>query len=190
VSLADLLSGTDATLSALSAHLDSLSAAGRVEEVCRFPRELQPRLYQLCAGGPPLTLDELVPKSQPDGVPVVYLGRNSMPLFRYVEKPMARVGDAVVGYNVQPWSWLTGPGYFTAVPSGGEVIIDYTRVPTAVPSREGHPWPDPRSNARGFSYVVFRNLHDYCRRVSRDVFIGRATRLGRPMPQHFLVART
>ena len=40
-----------------------------------------------------------------------------------------------------------------------------------------------------FSSAEGGTFHDYCRRVSQDVIIGRATRLGAPMSQYFILAR-
>ena len=51
-------------------------------------------------------------------------------------------------------------------------------------------WPTGKGpNNRGLSILVYKDLHDFCRRVSRDVIIGQATRLGKPMRQYFVLVR-
>jgi hypothetical protein len=120
---------------------------------------------------------------------VIFAGKNSLPMFTWFEKRFARQGGRIVGYNHQTMSWFTGPGYFTLAPSAErpkEVLFDYTTVPQTAPAD----WPPPRPNSAGFSKLVYNNLHDFCRRVARDVVIGEATRLGKPMNSYFLLART
>jgi hypothetical protein len=94
----------------------------------------------------------------------------------------------VVGYNHQTTSWFTGPGYFTLVPSPHEtreLRVDYTKVPSTTPPG----WPAVKPNDRGLSNLIYKNLYDYLRFVSRDVAIGFATRLDKPMDSYFILAR-
>ena len=183
-----LLQSAATTLAELAAHLDALDAESRVREIRDMPGQLQQRVWELAAGAAPFTLDDLVPPA--DGGQVVLAGKNSLPMFTWFEKRFARVGGKVVGYNFQSMSWVTGPGYFTCVPAPQperqkEVLIDYTQVP----SEKLAEWPAIKSNSGGFSRLVYHNLHDYLRRVSRDVVIGEATRMGKPMNSWFLISR-
>jgi hypothetical protein len=125
----------------------------------------------------------------PAGQTVIFAGKNSLPAFTWFEKRFARQGGDLIGYNHQSISWLTGPGYFTVVPASnrpGELLIDYTKVPASGPAE----WPAVKPNSAGLSRFIYNNLHDYLRRVSRDVVIGEATRLDKPMGSYFLLART
>src|SRR5207302_8830656 len=104
---------------------------------------------------------------------------------------------AVVGYNHQSMSWFTGPGYFTVVPAmgerAGELLFDYTRVPQCTPQGDDDDddgWPPVKPNSSGLSKLVYGNLNDFCRRVSRDVIIGSATRFGKDIDSYFVLART
>ncbi len=82
---------------------------------------------------------------------------------------------------------FTGPGYFTVEQDGNELLIDYTRVPAQSDVPQG--WPKVQPNNRGLSHFVYKNMHDFCRRVSADVVIGQATKLGKPIGQYFVLAR-
>lgn len=174
---------------ALAAHLDSITPTERIAQARSLSgRELR-ELFERCAGAPPFSLEDLVPAEAAPGQTQIYCGLNSLPLFRVFEKRFTRLpSGAVVGYNHQVMSPLTGPGYFTITPAQhGELLFDYTAVPEAGAVPPG--WPAVRGNGQGFSRLVYKDLHDYCRRVSRDVIIGRATRLGQPMNQYFVLAR-
>lgn len=173
----------------LAAHLDALDTRGRVREVRALSAAQLKRLWRLCEGAPAFTLDDLVPPSLGEGRTVVYAGKNSLPAFTEFEKHFARVSGVVVGYNHQVTSRLTGPGYFTCVPSPEdprELLFDYTRVPDATPPG----WPPVASNARGVAKLVYGGLHDFNRRVSKDVTIGWATRQGKDLDAYFALART
>ncbi len=185
-----VLIGAGAEFSTLAAYLDGLDPQVRVQEVQGLGAPLLRLLYERCEKAPPLTLTDLVPATTPVASQVIFAGVNNLPLFRRFEKRFARTqSGAIVGFNFQPMSAFTGPGYFTVRPAGAELVIDYTAVPEAdsVPAE----WPAVRKNDSGLSltYFVYKNLHDYCRRVSADVVIGHATRLGKSMPQYFVLAR-
>ncbi|HZS37047.1 MAG TPA: hypothetical protein VFF06_09475, partial [Polyangia bacterium] len=71
-----------------------------------------------------------------------------------------------------------------------ELLFDYTRVPQAAPAG----WPPIKPNEAGLSRFVYKNLHDFCRRVSRDVIIGSATRVDekgveQDLDSYFVLAR-
>jgi hypothetical protein len=190
--LSSLLASASATLEELAASLDALGAGARITAVRELSAEEMVRLYQLAAGAPRLTVDDLV-AGLAEGSSAVFMGKNSLPAHTTMEKRFTRHGGEVVGYNVQSLSFATGPGYFTCVDGGAErakeVLLDYTRVPASAPPG----WPAPRSNARGISLFVFNKLNDYLRRVSRDVVIGETTKDGKVYPlhlgRHFAMAR-
>lgn len=173
---------------ALEAHLDGLDAPGRTAEALGLSARDLSALFERCAGAGSFGLADLVPPATPADATVIYAGRNSLPLFRSFQKRFRRLpGDVVAGFNFQRMSFVTGPGYFTVTEAErGELLFDYTRVPAGE-----HPpgWPPVRGNERGLSRLVYKDLHDYCRRVSGDVIIGRATRLGKPMDQYFILVR-
>jgi hypothetical protein len=188
--LTSILENSTSTLANLAEHLDALDAEARVREIREMPGRLQLRVWQLAGEAAPYTLDDLVPAALGEGKPVILAGKNSLPMFTHFEKRFARVGGKVVGYNHQPMSWITGPGYFTVVAATQperqkELLIDYTQIPDA--GADG--WPKIKSNSSGLSYFVYHKLHDYLRRVSRDVVIGEATRMDKPMNSYFLIAK-
>jgi hypothetical protein len=99
-----------------------------------------------------------------------------------------RLKGEVIGYNFQAMSWLTGPGYFTTVQSPknpAEILFDYTRTPAVGP--EG--WPPAKPNTGFFSRLVYGNMNDLNRRVSRDVLIGSAFRGGKDIDSYYVLAR-
>jgi hypothetical protein len=187
-SLSSLLARPDCSQPQLAAYLDGLDAAGRLAECRALTGKEQKRLWEAVAGAPAFTVDDLVSPSTPEGKEVIWGGKNSLLAFRIFEKRFMRQGGKVIGYNKQSTSWLTGPGYFTCVPSPHEpreIRVDYTQVPTTTPAG----WPEVKPNDRGFSNLVYKNLYDYLRRVSQTVCIGFATRLDKPMDSYFVLAR-
>jgi hypothetical protein len=80
---------------------------------------------------------------------------------------------------------VTGPGYFVAVPSRDEVLVDYRQVPPEHPGG----WPDIKPNERGLSRFVYGFMVDTLRRVSEHVTIGSAARNGKDMGSWFLLCR-
>lgn len=188
VSLGERLGSADASAAALAAHLDSLEPRSRAEEVRRIAGRQLGRIWELSAGAMPVRPADLVPAAVADGATVVYAGKNSLPLFTRFEKRFARLGGTVIGYNHQASSWATGPGYFTVRPAGGDssgLLFDYTAPPEVVP--EG--WPAVPARPPVMGRLVFGNLHDFLRRVAEQVFIGTATRLGKPLHQYFILSR-
>lgn len=186
--LTSLLQSDATTLAEVAAHLDALDAESRIKEIRDMPGRLQERVWKLAADAAVFTLEDLVPPSETGQV--ILAGKNSLPMFTWFEKRFARVGGKIVGYNHQQMSWITGPGYFTCVAATQaerkkEVLIDYTQVP----SEKLTEWPAIKSNSSGFSRLVYKDLHDYLRRVSKDVVIGEATRMDKPMNSWFLIAR-
>ncbi len=184
----ELLIGAGADPTALAAFLDGLDDAGRVREVRSLSRKALGALYDRCESAPPLQLADFVPASLPVGKTLICAGLNNLPMFRSFEKRLVRSASGqVFGFNFQSMSFFTGPGYFEVTESGSELLFDYTKVPS--PSDVPADWPKVVPNDRGFSNLVYKNLHDFCRRVSRDVVIGHATRNGESLPQYFVLAR-
>jgi hypothetical protein len=191
MALAEMLDRPAVTQAELAKHLDSLSPEQRVEEIRALGKKQQHRLWEVCAEAPPFSLEDLVPPSLGEGQTVIFAGKNSLGAFTHFEKRFQRRNGAVIGYNHNPAfvTWFAGPGYFTCVQSPQnprELLFDYTQVPSASPDG----WPKVKANRSGGSYLVYRDLHDYNRRVSKDVLIGFATRLGKPIDSYFVLART
>ena len=183
-----LLIGAGADATALSTYLDGLDDAARVREVRSLARKDLGALYERCASSPPLRLGDFLPASIPTGQTVICAGLNNLPMFRVFEKRLVRTASGqVFGFNFQSMSFFTGPGYFEVTESGSELLFDYTKVPSQsdVPAD----WPKVKPNSSGFSMFVYPDLHDFCRRVSRDVVIGHATRRQESLPQYFVLAR-
>lgn len=196
------MSQISATLDALTTpQIDRDEAAGRFEEASPTERvqitesidaKTQARLWDACEGRS-VTIDEMVPADLGALRPVIFHGKNSLPMFTRFQKRFCRSDDGkeLWGYNYQPVGWLaplTGPGYFVAYdsPTGpGGVAVDYTRIPTAKP-RE---WPDLHDNTYRLSRFIYNGMIDYLRRVSPHLLIGRATKGGKDMPNYFLLCR-
>jgi hypothetical protein len=93
------------------------------------------------------------------------------------------------GYNEGVARKAVGPGYFvtrkTEGDSRGEVVIDYYQVPPEKPAE----WPSIQSNDSFLSALVYGKMHDYLRRVSRHVTIGRAYKKDRETANCFTLCR-
>lgn len=191
-----------ATLEVLqNQSLDREELAGRFEEASPAERvsitqsingKDQARLWD-AANGRSVTIEEMVPQDLGVLRPVIFHGKNSLPLFTHFQKRFCRSDDGreLWGYNYQPTTWLaplTGPGYFVAydAPDGpGSVAVDYTRIPTGKPSE----WPEVHDNTYRLSRFIYNGMIDYLRRVSEHLLIGRATKDGKHMPNYFLLCR-
>ena len=174
---------------AIAAFLDGLPHGERVAAITALsgPR-LQARLYAATAGAPPVTLADFVPPDAPPLREVVFHGKNSLPAFTLFQKRFCRPSTGrgeLWGYNHQALAWLTGHGYFVVHDDRDGAAIDYREVPPGRPPT----WPEVRPNHRGFSRFVYHDMVDYLRRVSADVFIGRAHRGGKPRSNYFLLCR-
>jgi hypothetical protein len=177
---------------AIAAFLDSLGAAERVEAIAALGGvPLQRRLYEAVRGAPPVTLADLVPPETPPLREVIFEGKNSLLAFtrfqkRFCRPPEAGTGEELWGYNHQALGWLTGPGYFVVREDRIRgAAIDYREVPYQHPEN----WPGVAPNDRGFSRFVYKDMVDYLRRVSRDVFIGSAHRHGKEQGNYFILTR-
>ncbi len=176
---------------AIAAWLDSLDHAERVEAIAALQgARVQRRLYEAVRDAPRVTLADLVPPDAPPLGQVVFEGKNSLPVFtrfqkRFCRPPDAGAGDRLWGYNHQALAWLTGPGYFVVHDDARGAGLDYREVPDRHPSG----WPAVRGNDRGVARLVYGDMVDYMRRVSRDVFIGSAYRHGKETGNYFVLCR-
>lgn len=166
----------------------------RLAVVRRLGRGTQRALYRKANGFAAVGLVDLVPKTRGDMEEVRHLGLNTLPAFRVFEKRFCRLAGedaaspaALAGYNFQTMAPVTGPGYFVAVEDTDtrEVLVDYRRLPEAVPAD----WPAIRSNERGLSRFVYGFMVDRLRRVSEHVTIGSAARKGKDLGSYFALTR-
>jgi hypothetical protein len=180
-------SETGVEVAGLAKHLDEMNHLERLDAVRTLPRAQFKPLFGAVEGALPIDLEHFVPANTPVHRPVRHHGVNTLPFFRFFEKPTYKSEDGCVGgRNVQFWSWLTGPGYFQMQSSGEhEVHFDYARLPDSHPTN----WPAVRSNRSGFSFFVFRDLLDVVRRVSEHVVVGQAFRGKSDLGQYFILVR-
>jgi hypothetical protein len=168
---------------ALAEALDAATHEERLAWLLKLGGRQQRHLFALCRGRA-VSVTEL---AGAEGEIVRYPGRNGLPFFSRFEKRLYRSGSEVGGYNHNPplVRLVSGPGHFVASdhPSvAGEVVFDYRRIPTAQ-----HPQVPPLTdNEHGLPALVFGDLVDVVRRVSRHVFVGDASKGGegrvKPMP--------
>ena len=192
--LARQLADPGVPFSEIADRLDALETTTRTAVVRRLGGREQRLLFERAEGRRPLSLVDLVPADRKDLEPVRHFGRNTLPAFRIFEKRFCRPEgespdrpEALVGYNHQTMSFVTGPGYFVAVedPDRAEVLIDYTRPPGRVASG----WPRVRSNERGLARFVYGFMVDRLRSVSGTVTVGSAARNGRELGSYFVLDR-
>ena len=155
----------------------------------------QAKLWR-AALGQAVSIEEMVPRDLGPLRPVIFHGKNSLPVLTRFQKRLCRPApgvdrDELWGFNFQPTAWLaqlTGPGYFVAYdpPGGiGAVAVDYRRIPTGRPAD----WPELHDNTYRLSRFIYNGMVDYLRRVSRHLLIGRATRGEKELPIYFLLCR-
>lgn len=189
-SFTDQILAPGANIDAIATWLDGLSDPARVEATMSLGPKAQRQLWSLCRDRA-VSLDELVPPDRAD-LPVHHIGRNSQPVFTRFEKRMRRPkSDPSVlwGYNEGVTRPVIGPGYFvcrdTDGDSRGAAVVDYYQVPTETPPG----WPEVKPNEEGLQRFVFAQMHDYLRRVSTHVTIGRAYKRNRRTPHCFVLCR-
>lgn len=200
VKLHELLKQDPIPLLEVAALLDGLLPEERIAAARSVPGKLQARLFEAAAKAEPLKLDDMVPAGTPPMKTVRHYGRNSLPLFTKFEKRFCRpeagtgtgtgTGTKLYGYNHQTMSFITGPGCYVAYDGpAGEVLVDYRELPEKVP--EG--WPKVKPNDKGLGKLVWKNMVDHLRRVSKHVSIGRAFRgapgAEKPEPNYFILCR-
>jgi hypothetical protein len=188
--LIELIRAEPPDRAAIAAFLDGLGRAERLEAIRALsgPR-LQGRLYRAVESAPRVTMADFVPPDAPPLREVIFEGKNSLAAFTLFQKRFCRPPrgrDGLWGYNHQALAWLTGPGYFVVHEDGSRgAAIDYRDVPPEKPPT----WPEVKPNDRGLSRFVYRDMVDYMRRVSRDVFIGSAHRDGKELGNYFVLCR-
>lgn len=176
-----------ASATKIADHLDALTPQARVDECLALPGKLQPALFDLVKGQGELTIDDFVGAT---GETVIYELKNNLPVFNISQKRFYKPSEGeVVGYNHTTGvaARFAGPGYFFAGNSSdGELVFDYTRLPTLQP--EG--WPEIRPNTGLIPGMTYGNMLDYVRRVSRHTVIGAAFRNGKSRNAWFLLTRS
>ncbi len=181
------------SIGAIAAYLDALDPQSRAEGTRSLGPKAQRRLWRMCRGRA-LSVEDFVPADRGPLDPVIHYGRNTLPAFKLFEKrfcrpPEGHQQDVLWGYNEGATRALVGPGYFVCRPtpgdSRGEMVIDYYQVP---PGRPDH-WPRVRDNLDGISRFVYAEMHDFMRRVSEHVSIGRAYKRDRETPNCFTLCR-
>ncbi len=191
--LASMIHAAHADIDEIAAWLDSLDHATRVRESQSLGPKTQRRLWEL-ARGRGVTLDQIVPRDRAPLETVRHHGRNTLPAFRLFEKRFCRPArghdqSVLWGYNEGSSRPLVGPGYFVCRETGGDsrgdVVVDYYQVPGDRPAA----WPAVVDNETGLQRFVFAYMHDFLRRVSEHVTIGRAYRLDRETPNCFTLCR-
>jgi hypothetical protein len=186
--LSFLLPSQLSSVEPLAAALDAATHEQRVEYVRSLGRREQYTLFALCAGRR-MSVAELAPA---EGKVVRHYGKNGVPLFNHFEKRFVRFSDGTVGgYNHNDFglvvNLVTGPGHYVAYDApddSGEVWVDYRRIPV-----DQHPeFPPLCSNESGLRALVFGDMVDVLRRVSRHVTIGDSfkAKYPRPDPAPFL----
>ena len=183
-SLARLLKD-GATYPRISAYLDGLSAADRLEQMLSIKGFSVGKLYRAVSDGPAIGLDDFLPEGTKDGEMVIFEGRNSLPAFSRFQKRFVRRGEDIVGYNHQVVAPITGPGFFVLAPSDDfrpkEVLFDYTQKPPFFPEM----YPPFKPNDVGLSRLVYANMKDYCRKVAKNVVVGAAFKHGKAQHAYF-----
>jgi hypothetical protein len=180
---------------AIARFLDGLAHDARVAAIRAVGRAEQRRLYAAVEGFLPLALEDLVPPDRADLQTVRHFGRNTLPAFRLFEKRFSRPPgedrakpQRLLGFNFQPFAWLTGPGYFVAHPGPRhrEVSVDYREIPSGEVPRD---WPRVAGNEGIPARFVYGFMVDTLRRVSEHVTIGSAARHGKDFGSWFLLCR-
>lgn len=170
----------------IAAHLDALSPRERVAECLALPGKLEPKLFELVKGAGALDVDDFVGATCET---VIYELKNNLPVFNVSQKRFYKPEEGeIVGYNHTTGLAATfaGPGYFFAKNGDdGELVFDYTRLPTLQP--EG--WPEIRPNTGLIPGLTYGNMLDYVRRVSKHTVIGAAYKGGKPRNAWFLLTR-
>ena len=193
MNLTDMILSPDADIDSIAAHLDGLDHDARVEASRSLGPKAQRKLWSL-ARGRAVSLDDIVPPDRGPLETVRHYGRNTLPAFTHFEKRFCRppqdADDSVLwGYNEGSARPLVGPGYFvcrgTDGDSRGESVVDYYQVPPGKPAT----WPAIRPNTSGAQRFVYAFMHDFLRRVSTHVTIGRAYKLDRETPNCFTLCR-
>lgn len=193
--LKELVSAASPDAGEIASFLDSLVLADQISAARSLQGgSLQGALWKAVSQVPRVSTDQMVPADYPELRPIIFHGKNSLPVFTDFQKicfrPEGCAGQSVAwGYNeTKIRNWI-GAGYYvlhdTADSAHGGAAFDYTQLPD-----KGLPaWPEVLPNTAGISRFIYAHMIDYMRRVSEDVFIGSAVRNGREMNSYFVVVR-
>ena len=204
-----------ADLAGIGKYLDGLGHKRRLKAVTSLGARHMVALWNLAEAGA-VTPGDIVPEGKSHSVTVRHFGKNSLPVMRRFEKRFCRLpvrdsdddhsggdksggdksggdksgGEVVLwGYNESAARPLVGPGYFvcrnTPGDPRGEFVVDYYDVPPERPRG----WPPVKTNDRGISRMVYGYMHDFLRKVSSNVTIGRAYKNGRETGNYFVLCR-
>jgi hypothetical protein len=180
---------THLDLQRLSSDLDHLGHFGRLWSVRQWTRRHMAVLWEALLDFRPTTLDDFVPPSVAPLTEVIHYGKNSLPLATRFEKRLCRPNRApdapahvLVGFNVQSFAALTGPGYFVARDAASEdgatgvtaVAFDYTMRA----GERAASWPALRPSSHGVGRWVYGGAVDIVRGLSKHVTIGRVRKKG------------
>lgn len=172
--------------------LDGMGHEGRYHTIRTWSKHDLERIFDAVKGHKPIDLDFVCPTTEPL-VEVIHDLHNAMPAMPPpVQKRFARIPDVtdkVEGYNPQPYTRFTGPGYYTASKGEGEhegeLVIDYEKIPTVKPDS----WPAIRKNDGLLGGIVYGGMTDYLRGISTHVSIGHAFKGGKSRRAWFAMVR-
>jgi hypothetical protein len=171
--------------------LDAMSHGERLTAVRSLSGKAQAQLFDAVKGKAKVTLEDIVPASVPPLTEVVHNGKNSLLMFTHFAKVFCRPEAGATelwGYNRSGdfVETFVGPGYYVAYEQDGEVMVDYTRLPSGKPES----WPPMLSNHARLSRFVYADMIDALRSVSAHVTIGRAIRKGKAADNWFVLCRS
>jgi len=187
-----VLMGGDLDLRQIGAYLDGLDAGARLFAVRSLSGRAQATLFEAAKGARVVRLEDIVPAAEKPLVEVLHHGINSLPMFRTFAKVFCRPPSGareLWGYNRSGGfvETVVGPGYYVAYEtSEGEVLVDYTRLPTGKPEH----WPAIIPNEARLGRFVYAHMQDALRSVSKHVTIGRAIRNGKVADNWFALCRS
>lgn len=171
--------------------LDGLGHEGRVHTTRTWSKKEMSRIFDAVKGHHPIDLDHVVPVSEPL-VEVQHDLHNALGLPGHFQKRFAKVASdsaIAIGFNVQPFTFFAGPGYFTAAKGEGdhegEVVIEYTKIP----KDKAPGWPKIEDNGGFGPGIVFGGMTDYLRGITSHVSIGQAFKGGKSRGEWFALVR-
>lgn len=186
MTLNELMAKPGVTSEEVQKHLSALPGDERVRQATTLDRKHQKTLWELSDKTAKITLEEVVPPSRKALDPLPFEGQNNQPIYRMFKKVFYRTSDGkIAGYNESDAAWFAGPGYYILTTNATGTFVDYTQLPKEKPAG----WPEIKDNTDGISRFIYGNMHDYLRRVSNLIFIGRAYRHGKESGNYFILAR-
>jgi len=180
------LAQKNASADDIETHLSELPSQQRVAECASFPGRLMPQLFKKIRQRGELNIQQFVGDTKQTAI---YELKNSLPVFNLSQKRFYRPATGeVVGYNhTGTLSRLTGPGYFFALNGDdGELVFDYTRLPSYRPPG----WPSILPNTGLVAGPTYGGMLDYVRYLGPHTVLGAAFRDGKPRHAYFLLTRS